>query len=308
VEKVALISLPASVAEANPYLQDQGFYVDPARKVVILKVTYQQHKYNPYNILEDRALSVLKQELIHPFLGERDASQNILKDTKRFLKDLTDIVRGEYIGSISYQRTDFVTSTKTHEDRLRFLSAWLSKNQRRLATYSAESFEAMKKLLNSYLLNRDYREPFGKHTDLHREVLQRIAYLTQAHWLQALERLAQGDVGRRRLRADRRLAQAVNFLEEKKDELPYFYPDLFDKCLDLWHQILASAYYKELRASETPPASPFRYRVWQNLEKGQQLMAEIREHYHQVQAEVKRGTPFPVLLPETPGALAPPRP
>ena len=125
--------------------------MDPKRRVVILKVTYQQHKYNRFNVLEDRALAVVKQEIIHPFHGGRDTSLNILKDTKRFLKELTDIVRGEHSGSISYQRTELLTSTKTHEERLRFLSAWLAKNQRRLGTYSQESFEAAKKILNSYL-------------------------------------------------------------------------------------------------------------------------------------------------------------
>ncbi|MBW1991464.1 MAG: hypothetical protein JRI59_05000, partial [Deltaproteobacteria bacterium] len=199
VEKVALVALPPALAESNPHLKDQGFYVDPDRQVVILKVTYQQHKYNPLNVLEDRALSVMHQELIHPFHGGREAGLNILKDTKRFLKDLTDIVRGEYLGSISYKRQDIITSTKTHEDRLKFVSAWLGKNRRRLATYSDESFEAAKKLLNSYLLNRDYKDVFARHPDLHREALQEMVYLTQAHQLHALEKLNQKQAGKKRL-------------------------------------------------------------------------------------------------------------
>ena len=48
---------------------------------------------------------------------------------------------------------------------------------RRLGTYSQETFEAAKKVLNSYLLNREYREAFAKYADLHREVLQQVAYL-----------------------------------------------------------------------------------------------------------------------------------
>jgi hypothetical protein len=116
--------------------------VDPKRRVVILKVTYQQHKYNRYNVLEDRALSIVRQEIIHPQHGGREANLNILKDTKRTLKELTDIVRGEHTGSITYRRSDHITSTKTHEERLKFLSAWLAKNQRRLGAYGQETFEA----------------------------------------------------------------------------------------------------------------------------------------------------------------------
>ena len=304
VEKVALISLPAGLAEAHPHLKDQGFYVDPARRVVILKVTYQQHKYNRFNVLEDRALSVVKQELIHPYHGGRDLSLNILKDTRRSLKDLTDIVRGEHSGSISYKRTDLLISTKTHEDRLKFLFAWLAKNQRRLATYSLESFDAAKKILNSYLFNRDYREAFAKHAELHREVLRQVAYLTQAHQMQPLERLAQVE-GRRQPDPRRRLAQTLDFLQEKKGELPYFYPTLFAKCLKLLDQIQAYPYYKKLAAASKPPDSPYRRQVWEMLGRVGQLAAGLREQYLKVQAEVARGTPFPLILPESPRPPAP---
>lgn len=297
VEKIALISLPQTLADANPHLQDQGFYVDRTRRVVILKITYQQHKYNRYNVLEDRALSVLKQELIHPFHGGREPSLNILKDTKRSLKELTDIVRGEHIGSISYKRSDLVTATKTHEDRLKFLSAWLSKNLRRLGTYSPETFEAAKKVLNSYLINREYREAFAKHQELHREVLQQMAYLTQAHQLQPLEKLAQSGKGRRGPRPSQRLAQALAFLQEKRHDLPYFYPDLFEKCLQLWEQLLNYPYFRKMAASETPPENPFHRRVWETLRQGQELLAELQEEHRQVHREARQGTPFPMLAP-----------
>jgi hypothetical protein len=296
VEKTALISLPKALGQASPHLRDQGFYVDRRRRVVILKVTYQQHKYNRFNVLEDRALAVVKQEIIHPHHGGRDTSLNILKDTKRFLKELTDIVRGEYSGSISYQRSELLTSTKTHEDRLRFLSAWLAKNQRRLGTYSQESFEDAKKVVHSYLLNRDHREAFAKHPELHREVLQHLAYVSQAHQLQSLEKLVQRQGPH--LGPTRRLTEAVRFLEEKREELPYFYPDLFDKCLKLWEQIMAYPYFKELAIWPQPPPTPFRRRVWEMLLQGQNLIQELTEQHQQVHAEVQRGTPFPLLAPK----------
>jgi len=297
VEKTALITLPQSMVKANPHLRDQGFYLDRRRRVVIFKVTYQQHKYNRFNVLEDRALSVVKQELIHPVHGGRDASPNILKDTRRSLKELTDIIRGEHSGSISYKRSELITTTKTHEERLKFLSAWLRKNMRRLGRYSHETFAAAKKLLNSYLLNREFRDAFLKHPDLHLEVLKLLTYLTQAQQLQVLERLAQVDEKHRGSPA-RRLSQAVAFLEENQGDLAYFYPDLFAKCLSLWEELLNQPYFKKL-AGPKPPENPSRRRVWESLKRGQRLIEELRERYHRVEEEVQHGTPFPVVLPRT---------
>ncbi len=307
VEKVALISLTPGMAEANPHLKAGGFYVDPKRRVVILKVTYQQHKYNRYNVLEERAMSSVRQEIIHPDHGGREANLNILKDTKRTLKELTDIVRGEHIGSITYRRSELITSTKTHEDRLKFLSAWLAKNQRRLGTYGQETFEGTKKLLNSYLAQREYREVFAKHRELHREVVQRLAYLTQVQQLQPLEKLAQPGKRQPGMGRSRRLALAVAFLEENQDQLPYFYPDLFNKCIHLFSQILHYPYFKKLLAEEGPPASSFRRRVWQMLVRGQELMAGMQKQQCWVQEEAHRGTPFPVVAPGY-RPPAPPRP
>jgi hypothetical protein len=298
VEKVALISLSPSLAKANPHLRDGGFYVDRKRRVVILKVTYQQHKYNRNNVLEDRALSIVRQEIIHPHHGGREPSLNILKDTQRTLKELTDIIRGEHSGTITYRRSELVTSTKTHEDRLKFLSAWLAKNQRRLGTYGQETFEASKRLLNSYLNQKDYREVFAKHRELHREVVQRLAYLTQVQQLQPLEKLAQPGKRQKGPGPSRRLALALDFLEENQDQLPYFYPGLFDKCCHLFNQILQYPYFRKLLAAEGPPASSFRRRVWQMLRRGQELVADMQKQHNWIKSEVRRGKPFPTIAPE----------
>jgi hypothetical protein len=298
VEKIALIPLSPGLAEAHPHLQEGGFYVDPQRRVVILKVTYQQHKYNRYNVLEDRAMSIVRQEIIHPYHGGRESNLNILKDTKRTLKELTDIVRGEHTGSITYRRSDLITSTKTHEERLKFLSAWLAKNQRRLGAYGQETFEATKKLLNSYLSQRDNREVFAKHRELHHEVVHRLAYLNQVLQLQPLEKLAQPGKRQPGLGPSRRLALAVSFLEENQDQLPYFYPDLFQKCCHLFDQILHYPYFKKLLGKESPPASSFRRRVWEMLVRGQELQAAMKRQHGWIEGEVHRGTPFPMLPPE----------
>ncbi len=296
VEKTALVALPAASAESHPYLAAQGCLVDPERRVVLFKVTYTQHKYNPLNVLEDRALSVVSQEIIHPRHGGRDVGFNLLKDTLRSLKDLTDIVRGEYLGSIVYQRSELISAPKTHEDRLKFLSAWLAKNQRRLAMYSPENFEAAKKVLNSYLINKDYKEVFAKHADLHREALRQMAILNQAHQLQTLEKLTQKLSERRRLGPYERLSRAVAFLEEKRDELPYFYPAMFQKCLNLWEKLMEYPYFRRLHRQETPPTLPYRRRVWQLLLLGQRLIKELKSQHQQVHEEADRGVPFPLPL------------
>ena len=295
VEKVALVSLPADFALTHRHLADQGFFVNRRRRVVLYKVTYQQHRYSPLNVLEDRALSVLTQEIIHPCHGGRDAGFNLLKETHRFLKDLTDIVRGEHLGSVIYQRSDLITAPKTHEDRLKFLSAWLGKNQRRLATYSQETVEAAKMVLNSSLLNKDDKEVVDKHPDLHREALRQMAILTQAHQLQTLEKLTQKHADRRRLGPYPRISQAVSFLEEKREELPYFYPAMFQKCLDLWDKLLNYPYFRRLQQQEAPPSIPYRRRVWQLLILGQRLVEDLKKQHQQVHEEAERGVPFPFL-------------
>jgi len=297
VEKVALISLSPGMAEANPQLREGGYYLDSRRRVVILKVTYQQHKYDRYNVLEDRALSILRQEAIHPRHGGREVNLNILKDTKRTLKELTDIVRGEHKGAIVYQRSDLISSTKTHEERLKFLSAWLTKNQRRLGTYGQETFEATKKLLYSYLSKREHRQVFGKHRELHREVVQRLAYLSQVQQLQPLEKLAHPGKRQRGLGPSRRLAQALAFLEDHQHDLPYFYPDLFNKACHLYNQIAGYPYFKKLLAEPNPPASSFRRRVYRMLVRGQELTGQMKQQHCWIMAEIKRGKPFPMTFP-----------
>jgi hypothetical protein len=257
------------------------------------------------NVLEDRALSVLKQELIHPYTGRRDASLNLLKDPRRSVAELTDIVRGEHIGTISYRRTDLVTSTKTHEERLKFLAAWLAKNRRRLGTSSPETFEAAKKVLNSYLLNREYREAFIKYPELHREVLQQVAYLTQAQQLQPLEKLVQASRGKGSLGPAQRLARTVAFLEEKRPDLPYFYPDLFEKCLNLWEQLLSYPYFRKLTALADPPENGYQRQVWELLVHGQELIARLKEGHQRVESESQQGKPFPLVAPEPRGLTVP---
>jgi hypothetical protein len=135
---------------------------------------------------------------------------------------------------------------------------------------------------------------FTKHRELHREVVQRLAYLDQVQQLQPLEKLVQPGKRQRGLGPSRRLALGLAFLEENQHQLPYFYPDLFDKCCHLFNQLLQYPYFKKLLASEGPPASSFQRRVWQMLVAGQELIADMKKQHCWIKGEVHRGTPFPM--------------
>lgn len=288
VEKAALVAVPADLKEMQGYLADNGYYVDAARRVVIVKVTYMQHRYHRHNVQEDRALSVLKQEIIHPASGER-TSFNILKDTRSFIVTLNDIIRGEYVGRISYRQEGPIISTKNHDDRLKFLYAWLTKNQRRFTSYSAEFFTELKRILNAYILNPDYKASFQKYAELHREVLGKVAHLQQLHQVQQLERLARRRPPyNRRLTNERFLALALEFLEDNYDEILHYYDDIFAKCYALINLIASQPYLKAISQSAEPPTSPYHRTLWLMLRRLRSLLERLsidRERIKNAEAE-----------------------
>ncbi len=131
--------------------------------------------------------------------------------------------------------------------------------------------------------------------------------MNQVQQLQPLENLAQPGKRQPGLGPSRRLALAVAFLEENRPQLPYFYPDLFQKCSNLFDQILHYPYFRKLLVQESPPASSFRLRVWQLLRRGEELMAEMKQEHDWIEDEARRGTPFPMVV-AVPGLPAAPKP
>ena len=121
VEKIALVAVEKSQTDAIKALTEGGYFIDTDRRVVIVRVVYRQHKYDPNNVRQDRALSVASQEVIHPLTGQGFSKLNILKDTYSLFLRLNDIVRGEYNGRIVYKRNEIVENTDTHEKKLKFL-------------------------------------------------------------------------------------------------------------------------------------------------------------------------------------------
>ncbi len=290
VEKTALVPLPSGLEDAHRHLGEHGFYLDPSRRVIILKVTYRQHTYNRRNVQEDRALSVIKQEVVHPITGSREAGFNILKDTKSFLIDLNDIVRGEYVGSISYRREGQITSIKNHDDRLKFLDAYLSKNQRRITAYSEDFFNDIKRVLNSYILSPEYRSSFKKYPELHREVVGRIAYLQQSHQLQQLEKLVQRRPPyHRRLSLAQILEQTLAFLEEHRAGIPLYHDSLFEKLRHLLEKLTLHPYLKGLAAEMGQPLAPYPRTLASLLHRLEQARDSLIQEHQQIKEAHRTG-------------------
>ncbi|MBO6171341.1 MAG: hypothetical protein J6N67_04175 [Desulfovibrio sp.] len=242
LEKIALVAVDADQEEALEIIGRDGFFLDRHRRVVILRVRYRQHGFNPGNVRQDRALSVLSQEVLHPLTGEPLRGLNIIKDTSNMFLRLNDIVRGEYTGRIIYKRTEVVENTDTHEKRLKFLFSWLTKHQRRMIGYSDEFFSNVSKVLTSYLFSPENDEVFEALHDLHQEVCARFSYIQQARRVRILEDLCQRTFKGQRVSYSLMLRAAVELLNELKFEIVSFFPALVDAVIDGVEKILRDRY------------------------------------------------------------------
>ncbi len=243
VEKTALVQLDTIDQETHARLRRERFYVDAKRRVALVRVVYDQRRYHPRNIIEDRALSVTRQEIIHPSTGQVVSDVNFLQDKTSLVLVLTDIVRGEYHGQIAYHDRETVRGTRSHMSRLKFLAAWVEKHERRLVDYADDTFNAVENLLKSYILDPGNVESFKPHLALHREVLSRLVHLKQARTLRQLEEL---------VRLKSKSGSKMNYLEffeavldlihQHRDFILSFYTYLFDKAMSLLDSILADPY------------------------------------------------------------------
>lgn len=242
VEKIALVSVDPQQKEALAILRDGGFFVDPERRVVILRVVYRQHKYDPNNVRQDRALSVSGQEIIHPVTGKTLSRLNIIKDSYSMFLRLNDIVRGEYLGRITFRRTEIVENTDTHEKRLKFLYSWLSKHQRRIISYSDEFYSNVVKVLDNYLLNADHYEDFYSMRDLYQEVWSKYSFIQQARKVKSLEDLHDRIYKGERISYLQMMTLFTEILGDLKFEIVNYFESLVDKVLYLGDKILADRY------------------------------------------------------------------
>ncbi|MBW2061223.1 MAG: hypothetical protein JRI95_06615 [Deltaproteobacteria bacterium] len=249
LEKVALVPLNIKSKALIRKLENEGYFVDPERQVVLLRAIYQQHRYNKHNVIEERALSLEDQEIIHPRTGERFPWFNVLQAREDRLVRLNDIVRGEYSGRIVFQGQEVVEGTVKHEDRLKFLLAWLSKHQRRLVASSPAYLEKMEKIVNSYILNLEMEPHFRSHRDLHKKIIAQMAYIEQAHAVHRLERLFSG---KSRVKYLDLLDALLNFLLKNQHVIPGYYEPVFEKLVFLCDKVLKDRYILKKYIDNTP--------------------------------------------------------
>lgn len=242
VEKIALVRVDADLSDAIEAIDRGGFFLDREERVVIIRISYRQHRFDSNNVRQDRALSVGAQEILHPLTGQPLTGVNIIKDTTNMFLRLNDIVRGEFTGRIIYKRTEVVENTDTEEKRLKFLYTWLTKHQRRMIGYSDEFFSNVSKVLSSYLLSPDNDEAFEQYRELHREVITRFSYIQQARKVRILEDLRLRQYKGERIGYRRMIQECVNLLNELKFEIVTYFPELVDAVISTCDAILADRY------------------------------------------------------------------
>lgn len=276
VEKYALIEVEPDQVEAIKKLEERDLFLDHERRTVILRVRYQQHKFNPENIRQERALSVENQEILHPITGEAFGDFNIVKDVSNFFLRLNDIVRGEYYGRAVYKRTEIIEDTDTEEKRLKFLYAWLSKHQVRIIGYSDEFFSNIVKVLDNYLLAPENYQAFDSLHDLHQEVWAKYSYIQQARKVRMLEDISQRSLKGELISYSRMLEEAVALLKELKFEIANYFDQLVCHVIYLVEKILNDRYIVK-NYIEPPEATmtPYGLEVRRNYKKLVALMDDF---------------------------------
>ncbi len=242
VEKISLVKLDPEQKDLIRACEEGGFFVDVEKRVVIIRISYKQHRYNADNVRQDRALSVERQELIHPLTGQVMPDVNVVKDTSTMILRLNDIVRGEYVGRAVYKRNELVENTDTDEKRLKFLFSWLSKNQRRIIGYSEEFYNNTSKVLDAYLKNPENQEAFALLHELKQEVMSKYGYIRQARTVRYLEDIVARNYKGERLTYSRMLVEAIALLRDLKFELGNYFEPLMLSVLHYMEMILDDRY------------------------------------------------------------------
>ncbi|WP_419787894.1 hypothetical protein [Pseudodesulfovibrio sp.] len=244
VEKIALVQVNENQTDTIDFLKDHGFFVDVNKRVVILRVIYQQHEYSPKNVREDRALSVLRQEVIHPLTGRILDNLNIIQNIHNMILRLNDIVRGEYRIPVNYKRTEIITDTTTHEKRLKALYMWLSKHMHRIVDYSDEYYSQIVRVLDGYLLSPDNYDVFNEHYELHQEVWSRYGQIQQARKVRILEDLRYRKYKGEPISYLRMLELMTDILSELKFEIVNYFDKLVAKVLIIGNDVTSDSYLR----------------------------------------------------------------
>ena len=254
VEKAALVSTGNCTKPGHRRLREGGYYVDPRRRVVLLRAQYIQHAYHPANVLEDRAMSLSGQEIIHPITGQALGGMDVLGMSQDRVLVLQDIVRGEYEGTIIYHGREQLTTTVDTADRLKFLIAWLNKHHNILAEYSSDHFERCLKVIYSYLEDPDGKAQRERHPELAREARQALRDLKWAHRLRLLEKLVKNraDAFGRQFKHVQILIILTHVLGQEGEDLAERHPRQMDKLLTICEGYLKNPYLRRRYLSSEP--------------------------------------------------------
>ncbi len=244
VEKIALISVDTDQVEALNAIEKGGYFLDEENRVVIIRVTYHQHAYDSTNVRQERALSVAKQEILHPLTGVPLQGLNIIRDSSNMFLRLNDIVRGEYMGRIIYKRTEIIENTDTEEKRVKFLYSWLTKHQRRIISYSDDFFAKVHSVVSNYLQAPDKEDAFDKHREAYRELQKRFSYIQQARKVRILEELSGHHFKGVHVSYHQMTHEAVALLTDLSHEIVNFFPSLVDTIINIIDSILADRYIR----------------------------------------------------------------
>jgi hypothetical protein len=242
VEKAALVRLETANAETIQFLERGGFFVDVKKRVVILRVLYRQHKFDPNNVRQDRALSVARQDILHPLTGAACSSVNVIKDSYSMSLKLNDIVRGEFEGRTLFKGSEIVENTDSHAKRLKFLHSWLNKHQRRLIGYSDEFYREITHVLDGYLSNPDFADDFTELHDVYSEVRSSYSYINQARNIKQLEDLSSRYHKGKRIGYKEMLLIGTELLTNLKFEFINYYEQLVFKAIYFAESILNDRY------------------------------------------------------------------
>jgi hypothetical protein len=205
-------------------------------------VIYRQHKFDPNNVRQDRALSVWRQEIIHPLTGQVCTSINLIKDSYTMSLKLNDIVRGEYMGRVVYKKNEIVEDTDSHEKRLKFLHSWLSKHQRRMIGYSEEFYAEIVRVLDGYLADPLMADDFGELHDLYQEVWTTYSYIKQASKIKQLEDMKGRFHKGRKITYLAMLTHSTTLLTDLKFEFAHYFDALINKAIFFSESMLNDRY------------------------------------------------------------------
>lgn len=243
VEKIALVKISPRDMDVVAQSIDESWFVDPEQRVIILKVIYTQHDYNANNVMEDRALSVADQNIIHPRTGKRSEGIDLLHLQRSRVIRLNDIVRGEYDGEIVLDGHETIHGTEDHLSRLLFIKAWLAKHRRVILGYAPANFEKICRPLESYLQDDASDRVFTRHAVAYHKVRIMLKTLRQEYDLLSVKRaLFRDDDQLRRMPIKTRFTILAQFLARTKDLLDYE-QEVFDKAMVVCDRILEDPYF-----------------------------------------------------------------